>query len=122
MISVSEVINSPEFAQNFTIYRSTGSFVDGVWTEDTPRQITVRGVVTVMNARALNQMTGGEGDRIKGGMTFHTTVQVYTTRTGTTPGTSDKIKWRGEFYKIFQVNPEVDYGYWKSSGERIAGD
>jgi hypothetical protein len=119
MISVSEVISSPEFAQIFIVYRSIGSFVDGVWTESTPRAITMRGVVTVSSSRELEQLP--EGDRVRGAMTFHTLFPIYVTRTGNSAGTSDKILWRGEYYKLVNVYPEVDYGYWKGIGVRIKG-
>ena len=32
MIYVGELITDPDFSQKFTVYRSNGSFVDGVWT------------------------------------------------------------------------------------------
>lgn len=119
MISVKEVITDPDFAQNFTVYRSTGSFVDGVWTENTPSAIKMLGVVTVSSSKELDQVP--EGDRVKGAMTFHTVCPIYATRVGTSQGTSDKILWRGEYYKLANVYPEVDYGYWKGIGVRIKG-
>lgn len=119
MINVSEIITDPDFAQNFIVYRSTGSFVDGVWTENTPKAIKMLGVVTVSSQRELDMVA--EGDRIKGAMTFHTICPIYVTRVGTTAGTSDKILWRGEYYKLANVYPEVDWGYWKGVGVRIKG-
>jgi len=119
MIDVSEIVEDPDFAQEFTVYRSNGSFVKGRWTEGTPTQITILGVVTVMSARELNQLP--EGDRIKAAMNFHSTLPIYVTRIGSSPGISDKIFWRGDYYKIFNVVPNVDYGYYKASGERITG-
>lgn len=119
MINIEEMITDPDFVQDFIILRSSGAFVDGVWTESAPQRIKVQGVVNVMNAKELNMLP--EGDRISGGMNFHTTEEVFVTRTGQEQGTSDKIIWRGEQYKIFNVFPYVDYGYYKASGERIKG-
>lgn len=119
MINVSEIITDPDFAQEFTVYRSSGSFIRGVWTESTPITIKMRGVVTVMNGRELNMLE--EGDRIAGGMTFHSCDEIFVTRIGDKQGTSDKIKWRGEYYKVANVFPYVDYGFYKASGVRIKG-
>jgi len=119
VINVSEVITDPDFAQTFTVYRSTGSFVDGVWTENTPRAIKMLGVVTVSSQKELDMVA--EGDRIRGAMTFHSVCPLYPTRVGTAQGTSDKIMWRGEYYKIQSVYPEVDWGYYKAIGTRIKG-
>jgi hypothetical protein len=119
VINVGEIVTDPDFAQSFTVYRSTGSFVKGDWTESTPEEIIMRGVVTVMNARELAQYP--EGDRIKGAMTFYTQEALYVTRVGQEAGTSDQIMWRGEKYKIFNVAPYVDYGFYCAAGERIQG-
>lgn len=119
MINVSEVITDPDFAQTFRVYRSTGSFVNGIWTENSPRIITMLGIVVVANSRDIQMFA--EGDRVSGAMKFLTTCQIYVTRTGTSQGTSDKILWRGEYYKIENVFPEVDWGYWRSIGTRIKG-
>ena len=127
MIDVSEVITDPDLAQSYTVLRSTGSFVKGLWTEDTPTSITMTGVITVANDRELDQIP--EGDRIKGAMVFHSTQVLYTTRVGTNEsrkatrsGISDKIVWRGEQYKVLNVSPYIDYGFYKAIGERIKGN
>lgn len=119
MIDMSDIIIDPDFAQSYTVLRSNGSFVDGVWTEGTPTRIVMYGPITVMSPRELSQYP--EGDRIKGGMNFFSTKPLYVTRTGQTPGISDKIMWRGEYYKLFNVAPYADYGFYKGSGERIKG-
>lgn len=127
MISVDEVIEDPDFAQKFTVIRSVGSFVKGVWTEGTPIEIEMIGVISVASSKDLRQVP--EGDRITGAMVFHSLKQIYTTRVGsgtgrraTTTGISDKILWRTEEYKIVSVSPYIDYGYYKAIGERIKGN
>ena len=120
MINIREMISDPDFAQTFTVYRSTGFFVKGLWTEGTPTQIPMLGVVNVANAKELAQYP--EGDRIKGGMIFHTTEELFVTRNDSSPGTSDKILWRGNLYKIYQVSAYVDYGYYKVMADRETGD
>lgn len=120
MIDVSEIITDPDFAQLFYVYRSTGSFIKGVWTESASEEIEMYGVVTVANAKELRMVP--EGDRIQGAMDFYSLDAIYVTRTGTTAGTSDKILWRGDYYKILNVKQWIDYGFYSATGERIAGD
>ena len=119
MINVGELITDPDFSQKFTVYRSNGSFVDGVWTEGIPTQIEMLGVVTVMSSRELHQLP--EGDRVSGGMNFHTNQALYVSREGTYEGISDKIFWRNNYYKLASVLPYADYGYYKASGVRTKG-
>jgi hypothetical protein len=119
MIDVSEIITDPDLAQDYVVYRSSGSFVDGLWVENTPTQIPMRGTISVMSELELAQFP--EGDRIKGAMVFHSTQELFSTRIGETEGTSDKILWRGDYYKLFQISPYGDYGYWRAAGERIKG-
>ena len=121
MINLRNVILNRDLnRKKFTVIRSTGgSWVDGEWTEGTPTEIEMQGIVSVANERELNMVA--EGDRIKGAMVFHTIYEIFVTRTGNNKGTSDKIVWRGEEYKISNVAPYVDYGYYKGIGVRIKG-
>lgn len=120
MISLDEIIEDPDFAQPFYVYRSTGSFIDGVWTESTPKRIQMYGVIVVANARELRMVP--EGDRIQGAMDFYSLSPLYVTRTGQSQGTSDKILWRGDYYKLLSVRNWIDFGFYSATGERIAGD
>lgn len=118
-INVAELILDPDFAQKFTVYRSNGSFIKGVWTEGTPEKIEMVGVVVVMSSRDIRQLP--EGDRVTGAMTFYTQRALYVTHTGQYQGISDKIYWRNNYYKLFSVSPWVDYGFYSAHGERILG-
>ena len=119
MINVGELIHDPDFVQAFTVYRRSGDFVNGVWTGDTSEELTMLGVVTVMRATELRMVP--EGDRISGGMNFHSRDPIYPTRVGEYQGTSDQILWRGSLYRVLNVAPYEDYGYYKASAERIEG-
>ncbi len=119
MINLAELIVDPDFAQKFNVYRSTGSFIKGVWTEGTTTVIEMVGVVTVMSSKDLRQIP--EGDRITGAMTFYAQGELFVTRDGQYLGTSDKIYWRGNYYKLFSVSPWVDYGFYSAHGDRILG-
>jgi hypothetical protein len=120
MINVSEVITDPDFVRQFTVYRSSGDWVSGRWTESTPEQIVMTGVISVMSEKELQAMP--EGDKIKGAMVFHSLQELFVTRNGTEKGTSDKILWRGDYYRLFNIAPYIDYGYYRAAGERITGN
>jgi hypothetical protein len=120
MINLRKVILHKAFVQEYIVYRSSGSFINGRWTENTPVQIPMSGVVSVVNEKELNALP--EGDRIKGAMRFHSTEEILLTRSGEVKGTSDSILWNGQFWRIFNVSDYSDYGYYRAYGERIKGN
>ena len=117
MIDVSELITDDDFAQSFNVYRISGVFGIGGWIADPEQTIPMSGVVTVTSVRDLEQIP--EGDRVRGMMTFHTTEELFVTRQG---AISDEIEWRGDRYRVYQVSPYVDYGYFKAIGSRMSGE
>lgn len=119
-VNVRRVILSPRFAQVFAILRTEGSWQEGVFIPGTPASIPVRGTITVASAKDLEMIP--EGDRAGGAMSFYSPVELYITRAGESPGISDKIRWRGDTYKIIQVNPWIDYGYYHGIGVKMEAD
>lgn len=123
MISVSELITDPDFVQQIAVQRNTGSFVLGGY-QTTPTSMSMPGAVTVAKDQDLETVT--EGDRITGAMAFYTLQELFETAVqGGMQGTSqisDVITWRGQQYRIVDVKPYVDYGYWKSIGVRMSGE
>jgi hypothetical protein len=120
MIDVSRVINSPMLQKDYTVYRQTGHWVAGSWIES-EEALSFSGPVTVATSRDLEQLP--EGDRKKGAMCFYSTREIYSTRNNDNDkGTSDQIVWCGERYRVKEVFPRVDYGYWKALAGRMAGD
>ncbi|MCM3141662.1 hypothetical protein [Brevibacillus sp. MER 51] len=116
MINVSEVITDPDFAQQFQVFRKSGEWSKGrSGSSEVP--IIMTGIVTVADAKTLEQLP--EGDRVTGLMCFYSTQELHTTRE---EGTSDQIEWRGERYRVKQVFPYGDYGYFKAVGQRMEGD
>lgn len=107
MINVGDIVNSPEFAQTFTVYRKSGSWNAGRW-DGTETTITITGVITVPSSTDLEQVP--EGDRQKGAIAVYATQPLQVT---TTSGTSDEILWRGNRYRASQLSPYADYGYYK---------
>lgn len=121
MINLSRVVLSGHLnVQTLNVYRSTGSFVAGRWTESTLTLSEVPGIVYPSTQKELQQVP--EGDRVRGAITFLTAEKLYVTRTESPSGVSDKIEWNGELYKILSILPWMDYGYYASVGERIVGD
>ncbi|MBG9773565.1 hypothetical protein [Brevibacillus laterosporus] len=116
MINVSEVITDPDFAQSFVVHRKSNTWAGG---RSVPSEIPINmtGIVTVADAKTLEQLP--EGDRVTGLMCFYSIQELFTTRE---QGTSDQIEWRKELYRVKQVFPYGDYGYYKAVGERMAGD
>lgn len=115
MINVSRLLRSPRFVQSFTVYRKGGSFVEGEWVQ-TETAVPMFGVITAASAKDLLQVP--EGDRVKGIMAFYSTRELIVTNE---TGTSDEVVWNNERYRLFQLWPYKDYGFYKALGERMAG-
>lgn len=120
MIDLSELVDDPDFAQEFTLLRSTGNFVDGRWVENPKTTVVMTGVITPMSARELQQMP--EADRVIGSINIYTLQPLYTTTGGSPQRTSDQILWKGHYYKLFQINDYSDFGFYHSIGQRVTGD
>lgn len=121
MLNVGKVILSPRFAQAFTVYRQNGGYVKSRWKAGTEQPLTFYGAVYPATMQDVYQTP--EGDRIRGEMVFcsHADAPLYTTRAGEEAGTSDQVEWHGERYKIMQVTPWRDFGYYKAIAVRMSG-
>jgi hypothetical protein len=109
----------PDFAQSFTIQRSTGAFVLGGWQSATT-SLTAVGIVTVAKERELRQVP--EGDRVTGAMLFFSPTILYLSHGGGKAAVSDQLVWRGDTYRIAKVWPYVDFGFWKAFAVRMSGN
>lgn len=120
MINISEMIHDPDFAQVYTILRTQGYWEKGRFVSLPETQLSVHGVVTACNVRDLQMVP--EADRVVGMMCFYSTEVLNITRSNDQEeGLSDIAIWRNEKYKLVQVLPEMDYGYYKAFGARIVG-
>jgi hypothetical protein len=119
MINLSELITDPDFAQPYTIVRSSGTFVLGGFASTTT-SIAAVGPIVVATEEDLDQVD--PGDRITGSMKFYSQAQIYETHGGSTPGLSDTILWRGDNYRILKVFPYADYGWYEAVGARMTGN
>ncbi|GLG01829.1 hypothetical protein Alches_18700 [Alicyclobacillus hesperidum subsp. aegles] len=107
-MNLAGVVSNSHMSQTVTIFRKGGSWVGGRW-QPTEVSITARGVVDVPDPTELEQVP--EGDRQKGAIRLYTATPVMLTNTS---GTSDEILWRGNRYRVMQVIPYADYGYYKA--------
>ena len=118
-LNLSKVILSPRLAQAFTVHRKSGAWAAGRF-ESAETALPFYGTITVAAVEDLEQIP--EADRVKGMMCFYSPQEMFVTRNDPDPGTSDEIEWRGDRYRVFQVSPHIDYGYYKAIGARMAGD
>jgi len=121
VINVADLIEDPDFAQEYTVYRNTVTSSGG---RDTVVETTLDfyGVVIAANTQDIQAIP--EADRVSGMMIFYSTADnpLYLTRnTSGSAGTSDQILWNGERYKLISVNLFSDWGYYKSVGVRTKG-
>jgi len=119
MLDFSLIVVSPEMYQHYKVLRSSGSFIDGVWTEGEECPLFFSGVITIASANEIDMIP--EADKVYGAQVFYSPEKIYVTHIEHTPGISDKIEWRDHLYRIYAVFPYVDYGYWKALGARMIG-
>ncbi|GAB6170552.1 hypothetical protein JCM15765_03890 [Paradesulfitobacterium aromaticivorans] len=118
MLDVSRVLSNPKLNQSFVVYRRMGSWDHGRFVE-TENPLPFDGVIMPANANEIMQLP--EGDRVTGVMVFYTFQEIFATRASTEPGTSDQIEWNGKRYRVFNIIPYKDYGYFKSFGIMMEG-
>jgi hypothetical protein len=117
-VQFGELISDPDFAQTFTIMRSSGQFIAGRWVENDPILIPTLGVELPLEPKELVMVP--EGDRVKGTAKFYTTIPVFTTDVDK-QATGDRIEWHGDIYKIISVKDYGDFGAYISIGVRVKG-
>jgi hypothetical protein len=120
--SIAEIVNDPDFAQSFTITRSSGGqYVMGRWNNKTVL-IQAWGAIQPPSPEELEQVP--EADRVTGVIAIWTSQLIYET-SGTSGNTgsriSDIVTWQGENYRVVKVGPWQDYGYRKAYAVRMSG-
>ena len=120
MISLEDIVNDPDFAEPFSIERSSGAFVMGVY-EQTQNIVKAYGVVTPSNPEEMQQVA--EGDRLLGSITVKSSTQFLlsqTTAGGGQENVADVIDWNNDRYRVVYLWPWQDFGYYKCIANRIA--
>ena len=119
-ISLTRVANSPAFAQEYTVNRSTGQFEQGGYVSTTV-PIPFYGIIQPISEQDLLQVP--EGDRVTGMLGFISEQPMYRTRVeGSTSGIGDTITWRGQEYRVVAVVPWRDFGFSKALAARLSGE
>lgn len=118
-MDLSDVVSDPDLAENYTIQRITGSFQAGGWVANSPVSIPAYGVVSVAKPEDLDGIP--EGDRIEGSMVFHSTQQMFVTKSATNQ-TSDQLLWQGDLWRVYSVGNYSNRQYWKAIAARILGN
>ncbi len=123
MLNLAELMYAPEFSQSFTVYRRTGAWVNGVFTE-TETALTFTGIVTPASSKEIMQLP--EGDRSSAVMAFRSDQEMYTTRMADAgesfaEGTSDQIQWRNDRYRVVRTDQWGDYGFYTAYGTYVEG-
>jgi hypothetical protein len=115
--SLTEVVLDPDLAEAVSILRSTGQYGPGGWQNQTTT-IPAYGVVTIAEGKTLQQVP--EGDKVTGALEFNSAQRIYqTSEQG--QKLSDILVWRGVKYKVLQVFPWADFGFWKAVMVRMPG-
>lgn len=120
MINVSDIVNDPDFAESFSLLRSTVTFVSG-GLSNAVVTVPMYGVVEVAKEKDLRTLP--EGDEVTGAMSFHTSSPIYMTNldAGSEGGLSDIVLWHNQQYRIVKVFTWEDFGYYKTIGVRMSG-
>lgn len=122
-IDVSELITDPDFAQSFSLVRTTGEYINGRWTETLEETLTRTGVISPASAKELRQLP--EADRVEGTISIFTKEIMYiTSDAGTELRSSDKVLWKSHYYKIISVENWSDWGegFYHALAQRITGN
>lgn len=122
MISLSEIVNDPDFAQAFTVERSSGDFDDTGTFISTATDVSFYGIIQPATAKEIKEVP--EGDRVQEVISVHSSQQLFTTRNEPVAGISDVVLWplTGNKYKISKLYQWEDFGYYKALGVRMQGD
>jgi hypothetical protein len=124
MIDVSEAVVS-ELSQTFTVLRSTGAFVNGVWkTQQT--QLQFQGVITVAADHELEMIP--EADVVHGAKSFYTDQQILMTQEAPAPPTSGTgyssdilVELEtGIQYRVLRVSRHPGSGFWRAVATRMS--
>lgn len=124
MLNMSRFLYNKRFSQSFVICRKVGSWDHGEFIQTclipAPKPI---GVIIPASAKEIMQFP--EGDRSTSMMVFYSPIEIMTTHVDDGngySGTSDEIYWRGNNYKILNVNQYADFGYFKAYGVLMEGE
>jgi hypothetical protein len=127
MINVGRITVSQNFRQpeGFVVHRKIGHWEKGKFIQ-TEKSILMQGTIINASPKEINQLP--EGDRITGMMAIYSPEAIFITRVATSncknssSGTSDEIEWKGKRYRIVNINPWQEFGYYKAFAVYMEGE
>lgn len=134
MINISEIVNDPDFAQQFYVLRSSGVFALGGF-QDTKTTISMYGVIEIATENELQLLS--EGDRVSGAISVHTSTALYLSNNvgdafeqsygksgfgSLNNSESDIVQWRNQQWKCVKQYKWIDFGYFKTIAVRMSGE
>lgn len=108
LVDVSDLIEDPDFASEYTVVRRTGKWNDGRFEVSDPERLSYYGAVQPATTRDLAQLS--IGDEENGVMKFFSRApkDIYLTHSfdesGESAQVSDEIEFRGYIYKVLRVS------------------
>lgn len=107
MLDVSDVLNDPDFRQDFTVTRSVETVNLKGRGETSSEIIPASGCIVPATPRQLERLP--EAERSSEIMAIYSNVQL-------TPGSEtlapDQVTWRGRNYRVVSLDDYADYGGW----------
>ena len=111
-LNVGELIDDPDFNQDFTITRRSGSW-DNARFEVVETTINTYGIIDPHSTSELE--LDANGSLIQGRLTVYTHTPMYVTilnPNGQSGYISDEITWQGNQYIVISDENYSDYGYY----------
>lgn len=120
--NLAKIVHSQRLSQEFQIIRNHGQIVDGYFEKTMEITLNAWGAIVPEKTKDVNMTPNG--DQITGYINVYTETPLLTTHNG--EGTeqshnADRIKWRGELYKVMSAENLRDYGFWQARCVRIKG-
>ena len=111
-LNVGELIDDPDFNQDFTITRRSGSW-DNARFDVVETTINTYGIIDPHSTSELE--LDANGSLIQGRLTVYTHTPMYVTilnPSGQSGYISDEITWQGNQYTVISDENYSDYGYY----------
>ena len=112
-LNVGELIEDPDFNQDYTITRRSGEWTMGRYTT-TESTITTYGIIDPKSTSELD-VNNPDGSLVHGIITVYTHTPMYITVLNPTSESgyiSDEVTWQGTKYIVIDGENYSDYGYY----------
>lgn len=115
MIDVSEIMDDPDFATTFTIWRNDGYFKDGRWINTTPCEVpNVTGIIQPASTEDQLSILP-EGSRLGNMIVIWSSAEIRIDDADKTR--SDIIDWKGDKYRVLRIKKRDDNGFFHAWAE-----